>query len=165
MGELLTPQQQQAAVLDAQGFSREETAKAVGISESSLARWRQMEPYREQVSELSTRVSQEMEPLLRRVRVDIVDGARASIDQLRDALEAETKDGDPAWTIRLRAAEMLLQALGEAAFASTTQDSQGASPGSAQAAVIVVQGADEVRGDPRAKAAAVVAETTGKQID
>lgn len=145
----LQPRQLQAAVLEAGGAKRADIAKIVGRSEKVITNWRNDETYAAEVDRLREQTNAVLEPLLTRVRSQIVAGAEEAVATMRDALEAENKDGQAAWMIRLRAAEALA-ALVPSWGIVVGKGGEGAGAGAvAQAAVIVVPAGQEVRELPR----------------
>lgn len=160
----LQPRQLQAAVLEAGGARRADIAKIVGRSEKVITNWRNDESYAAEVDRLREQTNAVLEPLLTRVRSEIVAGAEEAVATMRDALEASNKDGQPAWMIRLRAAEglaALVPAWGIVVGNGGKGDGDGGGA-VAQAAVIVIPGGDGARELPRQTADA---EATAIPID
>lgn len=153
--ELVT-KKAQAAVLEAQGASREDIVRVTGSSASTVARWRRDEKYRADVEEMKKAQLEAIEPLLMRLKVGLLDASHEAVQSLRDQLKAgirvelEDDDGNktgevlelPDWAVRSKAAEIILRH----ASPAKGGDQQPGGGASAQAAVIVVK--DSRREEP-----------------
>lgn len=105
----LTPQQLQAAMADAYGAEREEIANLIGVSISTITKWRRKSDYSAYVAQLRDEQRQGLARVVLEMRHELVDGVRAAIRTLVMALDAETDKGKPSWQTRMRAAETLME--------------------------------------------------------
>lgn len=106
----LSPQQLQAAVIDAtHDIGRNDLAELVGVSQRSIQKWREKPAYQHEVERLrASNIAAVTEPM-KRLRKNMIAGMEDAIQELRDSLQANTKKGDPMYSVRHKAAELLLQ--------------------------------------------------------
>lgn len=114
--EKLSPKQEQAAVLDAQGHSREEIAKVIGVSSRTVATYRSLPTYQARRDELAERHTGELESSLVALREKILVGAQQAVDALIGVLSSAEDDSDV-----VKAAEVLLKHAGLGADSSSAQ--------------------------------------------
>lgn len=105
----LSQAQLQAAVVDATGATREEIAKVVGTSEASITAWRRKPEYQGEVQRLKQQSQTVLFEAVKRMHENLLDGANDAIRTLRDNLDAIDSRGRPAYAVRHKAAETLLQ--------------------------------------------------------
>jgi hypothetical protein len=113
----LTPTQRQAASLLGAGKGPTETAATVGVSRSTLARWRKREDFAGLVEVKTTETVASVDSLVADGRDAILRLTGHSATAIEEALEAETYvvDGKgnvhffPSHRIRLKAAELQLK--------------------------------------------------------
>lgn len=122
----LTTEQRQAAMLEAVGYSDRESAAVVGVSKQTIQRYRrEIEGYKTAVEIYKTRDTKLMEPLVARYKVELLDAAREAIVSLREALSAETLDGQPRWPVRNEAAALILSHVNVAVGSVQVESGQG----------------------------------------
>ena len=126
----LTAQQLQAALALAGGANREQTAKMVGVSPSTIRNWKNDEEFQLEVQRLQgMSIDVLMEPITK-MKEELTEGVRAAIKELiHIAQNAESKDGKPAYGVRTEAAKVLMQYgislyQEEARFSRTTEASK-----------------------------------------
>lgn len=105
----LTPQQLQAAIADASGATRNDIATMVGVSASAVKQWRQKPEYAGEVERLKSMQADVVLDAVKKMRDNLVDGTNEAITTLKGLLEAVDSRGKPAYGVRQRAAETLLQ--------------------------------------------------------
>lgn len=132
----LTGEQRAAAMLEAIGYTDRESSAVVGVSKQTIQRYRrEVEGYKEAVVIFKERDVQLMEPLVARFKVELLDAARESIITLREALNAETIDGQPRWPVRNEAAALILSHVNM--VVGTVQAEGGGNGGSGDDAALV----------------------------
>jgi hypothetical protein len=89
----LTAKQHRAADLIGRGWSAKDVAFEVGCSEKTVQRWRQRDDF-------AAIVKEKRDALL-----STIPNAKATLES---ALYATTEKGEPDWTIRVRAAQLLM---------------------------------------------------------
>ena len=104
----LRPEQRIAAFLDSKGEKREHIAGAVGVNVGTLSRWRAEEAYQTEVAKWASHDLELVTRIVERAKAEIAHAAVRSIETLVAALDAEKKNGEPLWGIRLEAAGMIL---------------------------------------------------------
>lgn len=140
---------QQGALLDASGHSISEVTALLGVSESTVSRWRRDPDYQAEVERLREKQVQAVAPLLEHIKSQVVEGATKALRTLEDALEATDDDGQPLWTTRMEAASKIRRWM-ESEFPSrvasmrAAADGNGTSPGTQSGAgpvQIIIAGA------------------------
>lgn len=130
----LTTEQRQAALLEAVGYSDRESSAVVGVSKQTIQRYRrEVEGYKQAVEIYKSRDTKLMEPLVARYKVELLDAAREAIVSLREALSAETLDGQPRWPVRNEAAALILSHVNVAVSSVQVEGGQSSGDGEAHA--------------------------------
>jgi preprotein translocase subunit SecD len=94
MNEGLTPQHHRAIDLLARNWTIEKTAEEIGVSEKTIQRWKGRDDFAE---------------LLRQRREVLLNELPTARATLEAALNATDKDGNPDWSVRVKAASLLLR--------------------------------------------------------
>lgn len=125
----LTTLQKQAIVLDGAGYSKQQIARVLDVSESTVGKWRRSDDYQEKVRAVEERHALEIEPLIERVRTELVEAASEAIKSLIKSAWATDANGDPIWDVRNQATIALLSYFKTAAVAEDAkQDGDGVTP-------------------------------------
>lgn len=132
----------QGALLDAAGHSIAQIKALVGVSESTVSRWRKSDEYKKERERLEKRHVDAVQPLLERIKTKVVEGAEDAVRTLREALEATDDEGYPLWNTRLEAARTL-KAWKEKELELLRPEGDGALGGGGSVNIIVAPGAAE----------------------
>jgi hypothetical protein len=116
----LSPKQEQAAALLAQGKTAVETAQAVGVARQTVSGWKRNPLFAQLLAEKTATAVASAEAAVAEGREAILRLVPKTASMLEEALEAETAvvDGNglvhtmPAWSTRLRAGRLVLQTAG-----------------------------------------------------
>lgn len=98
----------QACTLDGAGHSRAEIAHHLGISSSTVARFRRDPDYAAMKKALQQRSATQLEPIVHSLKINLATAGQEAIKTLQEAMSADTLDGSPKWPVRTDAAKALL---------------------------------------------------------
>src|SRR6478609_1951512 len=105
----LTPQQQEAAYLMAQGLNRREIKEKMTdpVSEKSIGAWNQIPEFAAEFEAFKSATRENLEAVVVSAQLEAIGGLSASARQvLVDALGAVDDEGNPNLALRMRAAEL-----------------------------------------------------------
>ena len=105
----LTPRMRMGAYMEARGLSREEVAEAVGVSVTSVSRWRKEPEYQQAIQTWQAAELEAIENLFGRYRFAAVEAALKAINTDVEALKAMHPEHPeaPDWKVRREASESL----------------------------------------------------------
>jgi len=104
----LNTEQRIGAFLDAQGREREEIATSVGVTTTTVSRWRAQDEYKKEVDKWREHETALVERIVARVHAELAGAGAKSVERLVEALDATKTNGDPMWNVRLDAAKAIL---------------------------------------------------------
>lgn len=105
----LTPIQRAAIVLEANGHSQAQVAKAVGVSSGTVKGWHRKEHYMAELEQTSRDIDEALKPIVELVQLKLGATMLQAQEVLQEALSAETKDGRPNWNVRMPAVRILFE--------------------------------------------------------
>jgi transcriptional regulator len=94
----LTPAQQRAAQLLGQGWKQKTVAAELDTTDKSIQRWKKLPGFA---------------ALVKQARDRVLDAAPTAKATLESALSATSPKGEPDWDVRVKAASLLMQSVGD----------------------------------------------------
>lgn len=105
----LTAQQRVGAALEAADQTVDTISKTLDVNKKTVQGWRKDERYLAYVDELGRSLDKDTRPMIHQARIEILEAHTKALATLVEALEATTKDGRPATSIRVTAASLIEQ--------------------------------------------------------
>lgn len=103
----LTPLQRVTAHFDALGLPVRGICEAAGVSQSAVSKWRSVPEYIAERERRQDLALAKLEPRLNAIRLQSLEAVEAALAESVETLAATDDSGNPAYFVRLKAAEVI----------------------------------------------------------